>query len=348
MKQLFIITILLSIALYSCEKKTQQNKAIKQKAANSKKDIVKTKINDKTLTTLFRILNDDKTEEIRISAYQSSEYDKYLLVADTNFIIISKYLKSNEKFILSKKDTLLSNEYISTHIDSASLGKKNIGGKEYLSLALKEEYQGTAITGKNVTFYMVAIENFKVYTLFCSGSGSVRASKCEDCVDGELISNKELDAKPEIKKSLYELANKSKLIYHPSKKELDISYYKNYDSKWYIDNNTTNDMANGYSGVNDTIYSMHYKENLFDFTGDRNNQDIIENKFYKVVTFFRGNVLGYDKRKHVYFPIQVESCFTGCNKVITFISDTEIKVMYDEDSEKEYFIIDLKKINFVN
>lgn len=352
MKKIILITILLSIVLYSCEKKVAKkvflDKTSKQVMATSTNDSVAVDDDNNSLTSLFSVQNDDKTEEIRISAYQSSEYNKFLLVADTNYVIISKYLKRNEKFILSKKDTLVYNEYTYATIEPSTLAKKKIGNKDYVSLVIKQEYKGTAVTERNVIFYMVSLENFKVYTLVCSSSGTVRATHCDDCIDGELTFDKELDAKPEIKKSLYEVANNSKFIYHPSKKELAISYYKNYDSKWYIDNKTDNHMANGYSGINDTIYSTYYKENIFDFTGDLDGRETIENEYYKIVNFSRNNVLGFDKRKQLYFPIHIESCATGCNKIVTFVSDQEIKILFDEDYEKEYSIVNLERINFLN
>lgn len=352
MKKTILISIVLSIILYSCEKKVVKkvflNKTSKQVMATGTNDSVVVDDDSNSLTTLFSVLNDDKTEEIRISAYQSCEFNKFFLVADTNYVVISKYLKRNEKFVLSKKDTLVYNEYTYTDIEPSTLAKKKIGNKDYVSLAIKQTYKGTAVTERNVIFYMVAFENLKVYTVVCSGSGTVRATHCDDCIDGKLSSDKELDAKPEIKKSLFEVANNSKFIYHPSKKELDISYYKNYDSKWYIDNKTDNNLANGYSSVNDIIYSTYYKENIFDFTGDLDGRETIENEYFKIANFSRGNVLGFDKRKQLYFPIHIESCATGCNKIVTFASDQEIKILFDEDSDKEYSIINIEQINFLN
>ncbi|MFP3787380.1 hypothetical protein, partial [Burkholderia sp. SIMBA_024] len=73
----------------------------------------------------------------------------------------------------------------------------------------------------------------------------------------------------------------------------------------------------------------YYTENLFQYNGNYDNDQVIENADYKIVTYFRNNIIGYDKNKKLYFPIIVESCVTGCDKEIQFVSENEIEVSYE-------------------
>ncbi|WP_281323384.1 hypothetical protein [Flavobacterium aestivum] len=351
MKKFILVIVLLSVGLSSCkdnaEKKESQTRSQKSGQDENEKKYssnFEKEIETDGLTTLYAAFNENSSEGIRISTNKSNGDNKFFLSEDKNFILVSKYKKIEKHFKLIQKDTLLTNEFTYAAIDPKSLEKKRIGNKDFILLSVREQFMGNAVTEVSVTFFMLDIDSFKSYTLLYSGEYSLRCS--DECIDGEFSQNKDLDSKPEIKNALYQLADKSKWIYHPSQKELNKSYYKNYEQKWYTDNKTDNHLANGHSDIPEVIYSTYYKDDIFKFTGAVEDEGILENNRYKVVNFSRGNILGYDKSKQLYFPIYVESCVTGCGKTVEFISTNEIKVVYDECSEKEVSIINLDEVKF--
>lgn len=336
-KKAITLLLICSIAvLVSCKKE--------EKATNQVKDKIETDKNIKldTLTLLYKTNNKDNTQEIRITAYEISENNKYLLSGIKNFILVSKYLKKENEFKLIKKNTLISNEYTYAAIGKESFQKAIVKDQEYLLLSVHQSYQGSAITEENVQFIMVNTKTLNTYTLMYSGETTLHKG---ESIVGEFVESKILDSNPEIKKVLYEFANKSKWVFHGSK---DPNHYSNYMKKWETDNNSINHLANGYSGIPDTIYSTYYKDDLFNFTGDYDESERIENNNFKIVSYFRGNIIAFDKHKKLYFPIYTEACVTGCDKKIKFVSENSIEVLYHESSENETSTINLDEIIFKN
>lgn len=339
MKIKTITILIICFIIVSCKKEENTKKQIevKNEAIESANEITLD-----SLTLLYKTSNKNNTEEIRISTYKSLEDDKYFLVGDKNFILVSKYLKKGKEFKLIKKDTLISNEYIYTTIGKESFQKVTIKDQEYILLSVHQVYKGTAVTNETVSFIMLDSKSLNTYTLMYSGETTLHK---DESIVGEFVESEILNSKPEIKKNLYQFANKSKWVFHASK---DPNHYSNYMKKWETDNNSINHLANGYSGIPDTIYSNYYKDNLFNFTGDYEESESIENKNFKIVSYFRGNIIAFDKNKQLYFPIYTEACVTGCDKKIRFVSENNIEVQYHEGSENETSIINLKEIIFKN
>ncbi|MFB9079976.1 hypothetical protein ACFFLS_08805 [Flavobacterium procerum] len=340
MKRKIIILLVICFGVISCKKET---KVISIPEPNNR-DSIKTDntTNSDGLTSLYKTKNKDNTEEIRITTSKASEYNKYLLAEDKNFILASKYLKEGKEFKLVKQDTLISNEYNYTSIGKESFEKVTIKDQEYILLSVHETYQGSAITDEMVTFIMLNTNNLNTYNLVYGGETTVHKG---EAIVGEFIENKLLNSNPEIKKVLYDFANKSKLVFHAAK---DPNHYSNYMKKWETDNNSINHMANGYSGIPDIIYSTYYKDDLFNFTGDYDESQSIENDNFKIVSYFRANIIAFDKNKQLYFPVYTEACVTGCDKKIRFISENSIEIKYLESSQGETSIINLNKIIFKN
>ena len=337
--RLKVITILFfcSISIFvSCKEE--------KKATNQAKDKIEIDkdIKSDNLSLLYKTNNKDNTEEIRITGYEISDNNKYLLSGIKNFILVSKYLKKGNEFKLVKKDTLISNEYTYAAIGKESFQKATVKEQEYLLLSVHQAYQGSAITEENVQFIMVNIKTLNTYTLMYSGETTLHK---DESIMGEFVESKILDSNPEIKKVLYEFANKSKWVYHGSK---DPNHYSNYMKKWETDNDAFNHLANGYSGIPDTIYSTYYKDDLFNFTGDYEESESIENGKFKIVSYFRGNIIAFDKTKKLYFPIYTEACVTGCDKKVRFLSENSIEAVYHESSENETSVINLDEIIFKN
>lgn len=331
-----ILLLICSIAVFvSCKK---EEKAIKIKdKTETKKDI-----RLDSLALLYKTTNKDNTEEIRITAYEPHEDDKYFLVGNKNFILVSKYLKEGNEFKLIKKDTLISNEFTYTKIDKKSFQKTTISNKEYILLSVNETVMGTAVTDESVAFIMLDIKTLHVYKLEYTGEPSLRSN---EAIDGKFIENESLNSNPEIKKTLYQFAHKSKLVFHNLEDE---NHYTNYVEKWESDNNVSNHLANGSSGIPDVIYSTYYKDNLFSYTGNYDKEESIENNNFKIVSYFRGNIIAFDKHKKLYFPIYTEACVTGCDKKIRFVSENSIEVKYTEYSPYPTSIINLDEIIFKN
>jgi len=331
------ILIICSITfLVSCKK--EEEKATKTK---NKIEIDKN-IKSDSLTLLYKTNNRDNTEEIRITAYEPNENDKYFLTGNKNFILISKYLKKRNEFELVKKDTLISNEFTYTRIGNESFQKVTIDNKEYIFLSVNETEMGNAITEENVAFIMLDNKTLHFYKLDYKGEPTLRSN---EAIDGEFIENEDLNSNPEIKKTLYEFAHKSKSVFHNSEDE---NHYTNYVQKWETDNTVSNHLANGHSEVSDTTYSTYYKDNLFKFTGNYEESESIENNNFKIVCYFRGNIIAFDKNKKLYFPIYTETCVTGCDKKIRFVSKNSIEIKYYEYSPYPTSIINLEEIIFTN
>ncbi|KFF05785.1 hypothetical protein B0A68_17950 [Flavobacterium reichenbachii] len=325
--------------IISCKK---EEKAKKNQINSNEENLkVTNKTKPDSLTLLFKTSN-NINEEIRISGYQPMDNDKYFLVADKNFIIVSKYLKSEKELKLVKKDTLVSNEFTYTRIGKESFQKTKIKDQEYILLSVNEIFKGNAVTEQTVSFIMLDTKTLNVYTLMYAGEPSLRSN---ESIDGKFIENEFLDSKPEIKKAIYEFANKSKWVFHTSK---DQNHYTNYVEKWEADNNAFNHLANGYSGIPEVIYSTYYKDDLFKYTGNYEEEESIENDNFKIVSYTRNNIVAFDKNKKLYFPIYTETCVTGCDKKIRFISENSIEVKYYEHSSDETSIINLDEIIFKN
>jgi hypothetical protein len=336
-KSKLAVILLCFISLTSCKKDEKiSNKEIKKENKNTPEDSSEVK---KT-TTLFSFNNQDNTEIIKISGSEVSDEDKFLLVGDKNILIVSKYKTNKGIQQLIKNDTLLISDYNHVTIDEQLFLRKKIQNIDYFLFALMESPLGNGDHGLYLSFIMLNMNTLKFYTLKYEGEPTLRS---DNAVDGEFIKNTALDHNPTIKKELYQFAQKSKWVYNPSEKEKDINYYKNFEQKWHSDNypKTTEP---SYPTV---VKSTYYPENLFQFNGNYDNDQVIENTDFKIVTYFRHNIIGYDKNKKLYFPIAVESCATGCDKKIEFVSTHEIEISYEMNIQ-EADTIDLNKIKFEN
>lgn len=329
--------LLALITLSSCknDEKTADNKA----NTSTQKDSTKIDASPK-MSTIFSIANSDNTEIIKISGNEdaATDDDKFLFSADKVAFIVSKFKKNKESLKLIQTDTLLKIEYSLVNIDPQLFLRKQIQNVDYFLFAVMKSPMGNGDPGLYLSFIMLNMNTLKFYTLEYIGENTVRS---RETVDGDFEENKTLDSNPEIKKELYEFANKSKWIYKPTGKEKDINYYTNFEQKWYSDNAPKNGKSP------DIITSTYYSEDLFKLNGEYDKDQVIENESFKIVTYFRHNVIGYDKNKKLYFPVIVESCAHGCDKTIEFVSENEIEVTYEMNVQEPY-TIDLNTIKFSN
>ncbi|WP_136669267.1 hypothetical protein [Flavobacterium sp. H122] len=347
MKLSHLSIILLSLLiLFSCGK--EKTKFITKNKTNEKASILnafKEFTSSDKQTNLYILVSKDSSDFVRISAFEASEHNKYLLSGEKSFILASKYKKENNNFKLIKQDTLQYGEYVYIDVDPESFEEKKIRQDNYFLFTFSESFQGQAVIEKSIHFLALNTNDLRLTELPYNGTSSIR---CEECIDGEFSESKSLNSNPAIKKELYKKASKHKWIYHPTEEEKNPKNYKNYSKYWEKINNADNNLANGYSPLPEEIYSTYYKEDIFKFTGDY--EEIIENDTYKIVSYFRGNLLGYDKTKKLYFPIYIESCITGCNKKISFLSEHTIEVEFSEASadDNAKSVINLTDIIFKN
>ncbi|MFD1605500.1 hypothetical protein ACFSJW_02780 [Flavobacterium artemisiae] len=286
---------------------------------------------------IFSFENQDNTEVIKITASEVSDDDKFFLVGSKNILTASKYKKSKDKLQFIKSEKLFVSDYYYVHIDPKHVLIKKIQKEDYFLFAVEEAPMGNGDTEYFLDFIILNISNLNFYTLKYSGEATLRS---DESIDGKFLKNETLESNILIKKELYEFANKSKWVYNPSEKEKNINYYKNFEQKWYLDNDKHLDPS--------VFKSTYYTENLFQYNGNYNNDQVTENTDFKIVTYFRNNIIGYDKNKKLYFPIFVENCVSGCHKEVKFISESEIEISYSEIQTQKPDTIDLHKIKFTN
>lgn len=284
-----------------------------------------------------------KTENGFTRLWVNEEEDhnsKYFFSNESIIVKAGEYSYKSNIPVLKKEVELYNLDWHYLSIDSASVTKRIIQNKNYLFFTAEVNPQGKAIPSNLVEFWAINLNNInEKETLQYSGMYSAFS---QDVIKGKFTNDWDFSKLDGIKKELYNYANNSKLIYHQKAGEESISHYKNYEEKWEDDNGVANDYGAGYGGPPDTIYSTYYKSKLFEDLNDVNNSTI-ENENFKMHTSFRGNLLGYDKKRKLYFPVIVESCAHFCNKDIEFLNENLLQITYED---KKSFKIDLKAIIF--
>ena len=282
---------------------------------------------DTDLNVLYRTTGATPGETVEILTNKTGKANPYFLSDDTNFILLRRYAQRGSKRHVLQTDTLISNEYVYTTIDSESIKRVTENGKDCLYISVLEREMGNAVLESTIGFYRIELSTFKTHTLTYSGKETTRSGSG---LEGGFNDDAVLNQNPEIKNQLYEHARGNKLIFSPAGKEAALGYYKNYEVKWNKDNDEDNALATGHGSIPDTILSTYYSEDLFGFTGNYNPEDVTENDRYKVVSYFRGNIVAYDKTRNRYFPVFIESCVLSCNKSVRFVSNGVIEVTYTE------------------
>lgn len=334
MKKIFLLFCL--ILIFSCkEKKEEVSNNADFKIETADRD---SKIPDSSADKSILIKATDDGF-LRIFVKSNESRGKYFYADTLNILTAENYIIKNKKFIKTKSSTLLEGEWNYLEIDSANLDTQKINNVDYQFISANDSFQGKAIPEQSVHFWMINTNNVsEYYELIYAGYPD---NLCTECIRGDFVTDKKLDKNPFAKKALYNFAKKSKLIYHKTNEEKKISHFKNFRDKWARDNQAEINWGAGYGGEMDQVVSTYYKENLFDISGG--TETVLENQNYYLTSYFRGDVIGFDKQKKLYFPIIVESCAHFCNKEIEFINDHSIKITYEDDKSWE---LDLTKIKF--
>ncbi|WP_267406248.1 MULTISPECIES: hypothetical protein [unclassified Chryseobacterium] len=327
-----IITILF-LGLISC--KQEKKETIKDENIASSESF---QIPDSlSKNSIFIEKNKDGIFRLRV---QSKEQRGNYFFADTaNILKAEQYRFENNHFIKTKSVDLEKTEWSYFEIDSTNITFKQLNSKNYFLVSANTTNMGKAVPNQIVQFWAINKNDVKEnYNLLYSGYPS---EFCNECIKGDFAENEKLNINKSVKNLLYQFAKNSKLIYHPKLSEKNPNNYKNYQEKWETDNGQDSHFGAGYIGELDKIYSTYYQKDLFSILGTP--EMTIENDQYLVGTYFRGNLLAYDKKKKLYFPVIVESCAGFCNKKIEFVNDHTLKITYEDDSS---FEINLNKIIF--
>lgn len=326
--------LLMTLFLFSCQKKEEQ------KATPSLPHPKEILVVPDSITSKSVFVSADDTGFTRVWVKSNESKNRYYYSDTLNILKVTRYQwEGQNTFKINKEIVLLRTEWTTIDIDSTQVKTEKINNVPYLYLTMRAEYMGNAITESAVNFIMINTQNITdQYALMYDG---MHSDYCEDCIRGEFAQNKKLDKNKLFKDKLYAYAKNTKYIYQASKEEKSLSFYKNFDKKWEKDNGQDNHFGAGTGEIPEKIKSTYYKENLFALT--QGTTDIVENENYKIQSVFRGNLVGYNKKKKLYFPIMVESCTLSCNKTITFANPTTINITYEDESKS---VLDLSTILF--
>jgi hypothetical protein len=244
---------------------------------------------------------------------------RFRLQADTIGLLHSKPLRQLEWTYLD--------------IDSASIRTVQVGSKPYVYFEAREEFMGKAITERHVVFYLTSLKDGKAYALGYTGHNDF---KCEECLVGTFDADQgEWKGPAAVYEALIAQSASSKLIYHPGPDDEDLYAWQHYETKWTADNGygpDENALGAGHIDPHTPIHSTYYTTDLFRLNRG-SAVDSIENEHYKVISYFRSNLVSYDKQKKLYFPVIIEGCNYSCSKDIALLSQDRIRIRYEDPAE---------------
>lgn len=277
---------------------------------------------------LFQQLADQKAPA---KLYFSSEEQLQIYAAKVR-------LSGNNELRVLRKALLLKEEFTYCVIDS-NINEVMVAGKRYVSLSYNKEFMGTAVTEKSIDFQLIDLNSLEHYTLNFVGHHSW---KCEGCLEGEIVNKKALEGKGDILNFLADMALKSPGIYHPSEKDKDPYQVINYETKWEKDNDASNHMANGHGELSIPLKSTYYHTNLFNLQ-QGSEFETAENEQYLFKSYFCGSVIGFDKKRKLYFPLMIEDCNAMCSKKLSINAGAVLKLSYGED---DFYEVPLNELIF--
>ncbi len=221
-------------------------------------------------------------------------------------------------------------EWTYFEVDSASIQTLTIDRKPYFYFAAQKTYMGKAVREQQITFYLIDINATSGHLLTYTG---LHDFKCDECILGSFPDKSAWSGPAALYDTLLALSSKSKLIYHPGSEDANPYAWQNYETKWSTDNKSDNTFGAGHASLATPIHTTYYQTNLFGLN-QGSVTDSIDNERYTIVSYFRSNLVGYDKQKRLYFPIVIESCNYSCGKAVTFVSGDRIRISYEDEDEE--------------
>lgn len=330
-------SLLLLLALFSgCKQETE----VAQKTAEKKKEVREATVPDSLRkNSVFIAENENGFFTLFVDSEESR--GKYFYADTLNVIMAETYIAENGRDKKTASAEIFSNEWSYLTIDSTNIRKEKIKGRDFLFFSGRSSNMGKAVPEQQVVFWAINLNDVSEnYGLSYFG---YPGNFCDTCIKGAFEENEKLRKNPEILKALQKYAKKSPLIYHPAPEESDMSNFRNYEEKWQQDNQQSSQYGAGFIGEMEEVKSTYYKENLFEINGG--SEQSIENDLYILISYFRGNLVAYDKVKKRYFPVVIESCSYFCNKSIEFSGAETVRITYEDGSVWE---LDLTKVQFSN
>lgn len=351
MKKLFIksrsslfsgIFLLSSLLCISCNgqttNRTQEN--IVTISNDEATTIFQSLVNIEPINCLATLI--DNTECIVCMANKTGVEDEYnkMFYSDVD-IVFYKLTKVNDKWKVETQKPLFSEELIYGTF-SEDVEVTTIDNKPYLYFS----YRTQQVTFQaSVYFCLFSITNFELTTLEYSGEPIYDNEGDFSHVKGEFEPMDRFKSMPDQLSFLKDKAHHSSNIYEKPNQDFGFNSSENYREKWELDNPEVDNVwfTKDYSS-NQQLKITYYDADLFDFENGSVSFEI-ENAYYHLKSFFRGNVIGYDKVKKKFFPIWVEKCQRGCDKEIKFIDDSKFKIIYSE-AENQTVVVDLKQMTY--
>jgi hypothetical protein len=206
----------------------------------------------------------------------------------------------------------------------------DVGGKPYLYVALEETREGTANAG-SVTIEFILVDVQTLEPLGLAYWGEERGS---GTVEGKLVTPETLARRPELLAFLKRKADASPRIYRGERDSMS------WVDDWKKLNGSLPGLIERPSFGPVKIRWQYYDQ---DPMAGHSTADDKEDRDFKVMSYFRSSLIGFDKARKRYFPIWVESCNHGCNKEIRDLKQGVVSFVYSEwDTQEKVVYVDLK------
>lgn len=215
----------------------------------------------------------------------------------------------------------------------------DIKGKPYLYFTFRTSGMGNATNASTLVFALISPEAKKLTKLSYEGAGEYDGHGNLKRLRGNFI---DLDEKrpPELLAFLQDKASKSPLVYRATAKDLALDNADNFDKKWEVENAAIRKAIESREDSIELVLRFTYYDNNL-YKKDDSTTDRIENKEYVIASYFRSDVIGYDKTKNKFFPIIIDRCSHGCEKTLSWINEHTVKITYDINGET--MVVELEK-----
>jgi hypothetical protein len=208
-----------------------------------------------------------------------------------------------------------------------------VGGAAYIYFSLDVAREGTANAGSGeIAFHLIDVQTLQPYALVFWGS-----ERGNGKVEGEFGPPHELAQRPELLAFLKGKAAASSRIYHGEKDS------RSWSDDWKKMNASLPDPSAVKTFRPVKLRWQYYDQNPM---GDHAASvfGTRESPQFKVLSYFRSSLIGYDKARKQYFPIWVDACAHGCNKEIRSLNGGLLAFVFNEwdDEPAKVLVVDLK------
>ena len=172
--------------------------------------------------------------------------------------------------------------------------------QQYIYFSYINNCGGTACDGFSyITFSLLNLESGKVIDLVYSGEYKGESDdNLDQILYGEYSNIEQLKSEaPFLTTWLVNASTNSKRIYKPTKEDFDLDAPRNFSKKWEVDNQAVIDQGIG------TLTYTYYSTFIPDGLEPKDAYNVIENKTYKVFSYWRGCVTAFNKKEKKYFTL---------------------------------------------